>query len=148
MGWNWVSKNWYGDFVENVYLEGWGDRLITFRYHLIKIDCEDGRLIELVCDCVQWRTFALAVLNLQVMLPECWFSSVKLMIAVNVICTELHFHSPYHSKSGCKKWSFIRNVQVIFNVLPCYLYAWCQCNESFIALNHFVRLPHSYSPVY
>jgi hypothetical protein len=32
--------------------------------------CEDGRLMELAQDRVQWRALVLAVLNLRVLLPE------------------------------------------------------------------------------
>jgi hypothetical protein len=38
---------------------------------LMEIGCEDGRLVELAQDRVQWRTLVLAMLNLGVLLPQC-----------------------------------------------------------------------------
>jgi hypothetical protein len=40
-----------------------------------EVGCEDGRWIELAQDCVQWRALVLAVLNLQVLLPESYLIS-------------------------------------------------------------------------
>jgi len=37
---------------------------------LMEIGCEDGRLVELAQDRVQWRTLVLAMLNLGVLLPD------------------------------------------------------------------------------
>jgi hypothetical protein len=37
---------------------------------LEEICCEDGRWMELAQDCVQWQALVLAVLNLQVLLPQ------------------------------------------------------------------------------
>jgi hypothetical protein len=44
------------------WLVGWLD--------VSEICCEDGRWMELAQDCVQWPALVLAVLNLQVLLPE------------------------------------------------------------------------------
>ena len=38
---------------------------------LMEIGCEDGRLMELAEDCVQWLALVLAVLKRCVLLPEC-----------------------------------------------------------------------------
>jgi hypothetical protein len=41
---------------------------------LMELSCEDGRWMELVQDRVQWRALVLAVLSLQALLPENWFT--------------------------------------------------------------------------
>jgi hypothetical protein len=46
-------------------------RRISIKMNLVEVGCEDGRWMELAQDCVQWRALLLAVLNLQVLLPEC-----------------------------------------------------------------------------
>jgi hypothetical protein len=46
----------------------WEDKI---RIDLQKINCDDGRWMELAQDRVQWRGLVLAVLNLRALLPEC-----------------------------------------------------------------------------
>jgi hypothetical protein len=44
--------------------------LVFSKMDLREMGCEDGRWMELAQDHVQWWTLVLAVLNLQILLPE------------------------------------------------------------------------------
>jgi hypothetical protein len=59
------TEFWWGNRLENVHLQDWeGNRKITLVWMF-------G--MYLAQDRVQWRAFVLAVLNLQTLLPQCYF---------------------------------------------------------------------------
>jgi len=61
-------------------------------YPLRGSGCENVRWIELAEDCVQWRALLLAVLNLQVLLSQCYFF-VKI------------YNSVHDLSSSCRVWN-------------------------------------------